>query len=866
MNTNSKIILYQHIVLGFVAGIFLVIMDINLCLQISSATIKSIYLSKTKIFIHISVPFALAVIAGIIGLIRIRLVDTKTLLRINQAEHQISLGQLNDYKFALDQAAIITVIDDKGKIKGVNKNFETLTGLLQQDVKGRAVWRLPSSLQMEGVFQQIKNDCDAGKVWKGEIEYYKEDSSIIYTSALVVPLSQKADGNNDCLVIQYDTSAEKKTAMALSKSEKEKDFILTNTQTLICKHDLNGTLTHINLAGADLIGLPANEIIGRPLKDFIDSRFSFTDYLKTLKEERKSEGYMKLITKDGNSRMLYYRNILSTDENNLEVIGSAMDLTETLQIQMEVEKQRAFNNEVVNTSPNLICVVDEDNKMNLVNENFLSFFDLPDGENMKHLTTAINFRPDIARMLTPENTEDENTMKYGVYECRLRNCKTRELKWFKIQTTVFEVFGKSYKSYIATDVSEKNAKEAKLMLANAKVEGSLKMKEEFIANMSHEIRTPLNAIIGFTDLLEETKLDIRQGDYVKTVKIAGQNLLSIINDILDLSKIETGNITLINKPFNLAGTIENIKKLFEPKVYEKGIKLNTFISDALPDMVFSDEIRLNQALINLVGNAVKFTNKGSVDIIVKPVKSQTKGIVNIHFSIKDTGIGIAKEKIGIIFERYLQATPDIHAEFGGTGLGLNISKNFIELLGGEIKLDSEIGIGTTFSFTLPLSVETSNLIPEEKKYTETTAQFRSNIKILLAEDNNTNAKLALQVLKSKDYKVDRVSDGLQVLDALEHNVYDLILMDIQMPNMDGIEATKIIRGRNTSYSTIPIIALTAHSFIKEAEICENAGMSGYISKPFRPHEMYEAINSMLINKEKNILEFNSSEQQKTSIV
>ena len=377
------------------------------------------------------------------------------------------------------------------------------------------------------------------------------------------------------------------------------------------------------------------------------------------------------------------------------------------------------------------------------------------------------------------------------------------------------------------DISDKKAREAAII------------KENFMANMSHEIRTPLNAILGFTNLLRQRQLDKEPAEFVGAIQKAGESLLTIINDILDLSKIEAGMMRIENTAFSVRGLFDSIKTLFGEKVKEKNLTVKLDIDANVPDTLVGDATRLTQILVNLISNAIKFTEKGHIHIYIFS-KGITDNKIQLGISISDTGIGIEKDKVNGIFERFHQAEDSTTRNYGGTGLGLAIVKDLLTLQNGSIAVSSVIGKGTTFTMVIPYQVSLEQFT--EKPATQAIS-FKNlenkNCRLLVVDDNEMNQSLMKHLLKSWDFEHDIAGNATDAIAMLQNNTYDMVLMDIQMPGMDGYEATQYIR--NQLLLKLPIIAMTAHALAGEREKCLSYGMNEYLSKPIVEQQLYNFI-------------------------
>jgi PAS domain S-box-containing protein len=452
----------------------------------------------------------------------------------------------------------------------------------------------------------------------------------------------------------------------------------------------------------------------------------------------------------------------------------------------------------------------------LIGKNFFTYI-LP--STRASLTATFNV---IKRKIYHESVEFQFLCKDGSYkylEFNSINLKQKE----KIEGFILD----------CRDISERKKGAEELSRAQ-------KAKEQFLANISHEIRTPLNGIAGMATLLSQKPSEAEQAMYLSAIKSAANNLKVIINDILDLASIESGKLKLEQIGFNLNDLLQSLIGTFSHQAKEKKISLRAELQDEANQLFIGDPVRLNQILINLIGNALKFTHAGSV-IVKCAVQKQGKRNCYLKFEVSDTGIGIPKDKLKTIFESFSQADASVTRKYGGTGLGLTIVKQLVELQEGTITVASGVDVGSVFTFILPYQKGDVKAINQNLQPGNRSDKSLKNLKVLLVEDNDINRLYASSILKTWGCIVDTAENGFVATEKIKSNPFDVVLMDIQMPVMDGLKATKTIRAFNSPKNKLPIIALTANASGSEVEKCMDAGMDDCIAKPFTPEDLFKII-------------------------
>ena len=543
---------------------------------------------------------------------------------------------------------------------------------------------------------------------------------------------------------------------------------------------------------------------------------------------------LKIIRKDGTERYITLRVKPLSSQSTKGVRGVIQDITDIKYIEDRLKTSEDRYQAIFDQSKDAIYVSTINGNLVDFNKATETLFNYSN-EELIHLNVSKLYASNETRLGFIKKLEKEKTVID--FEVVL---KKKDGEFIDCLLTSSLIETNDFKGYHGTirDITERKKAE-KLLREKELSEKQASLKEKLLANISHEMRTPMNAIIGLTHLLSDTPLNEEQTEFVASIKKSSENLLGIINDILDISTIQLGDIKIQKKEFNLHELVQNVIQVVLFRFHRKNVKINLEIDKNIPLHFYGDPLRVNQILLNIVNNAMKFTEEGSVNVQVKLLSSINK-IFTLQFMVSDTGIGIPLDKLDSIFETFVRVSDTNEKIYEGTGLGLAIVKNLIKLLDGKIEVTSVLGEGSTFILELPLSLS-DNIPLQSKSFIQ--VQDDVSFKLLLVEDNELDQIVAKKTIQKKwpNCKIFIAENGLKAIEYLKDNLPDIILMDIQMPVMDGTETTAYIRKNMPERAHLPILAMTAHANVESEKKYIEYDMDDFILKPFEPNELFEKI-------------------------
>lgn len=754
-------------------------------------------------------------------------------------EHKRLHAELEQLSLVASKVSNGVVISDANdKVVWVNDAFEDITGFNLKDVEGHRLRNIIlKDPEINPDIVRLNELISKKKSYEIDLLMSKKDGEPLWIK-IINSFIFKADGEIDKYIRVIININQRKRA---EQDLEILSFAARKSPGGIMIRDAEGRVVWMNEVMEDIIGYTLAEMEGKTFGTMLlgeDTDMSvFEDALKAVAENRPYDIEIKIYKKDGTPKWVWITNSpLFNEAGAVErQVGVMVDITE----RKKVEQQLKMLSLVASSTTGGVIINDSEGNVEWINSGFekITGYSIDDIKG-KHLGDVV--KGELTDFSIIERTRELSKNKQSFEVDLLIYRKDGQPLWISvINSVILDDVGKVDKYIeVIIDITAKKKVELELIAAKEEAIQLNRAKDMFISVLSHEMRTPLNAVIGMSHLLiEENPLE-SQKENLNILKFSAENLLTLINDVLDFTKIETGNIELEKANVNTREMIQSVIASLKYKVQEKSIYLKANLDPALPEVIQADRTRLCQILLNLVSNAVKFTNEGGVTIDVKVIE-QTGKKVRIRFAVADTGIGIANDKINTIFEAFKQAEADTTRKYGGTGLGLPISKRLIELHDSRINVDSIVGQGSTFWFTITFEKAEGQI-----NTNNSTVEAELNINVLVVDDNQINRLLVNKVLKKWGATADFAENGREAVEKIEANLnYDAVLMDIHMPEMGGLEATQIIRSKSESYfQQLPIIALTASMLNTEINQITHAGMNDYLLKPFDPKTLYTKLS------------------------
>ncbi len=780
---------------------------------------------------------------------------------------------LRQLRVAIEQSpAGVVLTDREGTIEYVNPVFEKITGYTAGEVLGRNPRILKSGEQSGEFYAEMWRTILSGQSWHGEFHNRRKNGSLYWESATIAPI-RDLDGNiSHFTAIKEDITARKQSAKDLEALVTTQSAILDNAAYAIIATDTAGTITLFNRAAETMLGYSAHELIGRAtpavFHDPEEMRSRAEEFSAELQEPvgaafdvftvrarhgLPNEFEWTFITKSGR-RIPVLLSVTAQRNKGHEIIGYlgvAADITARKEAERIITESRDQLESFVRHAPSAVAMFDREIRYLICSDRWIEDYNLK--ETPLKGRAHYEIFPDI-----PQRWKDIHQRCLGgaVERCEedLFERENGSKFWLCWEVRPWRDAKGNISGLImaSEDITRLKTSELALQEANHELEAAIsreerlaeeakdanRAKSEFLANMSHEIRTPMNGVIGMSGLLLDTDLTPEQREYLDIIRTSGEALLSVINDILDFSKIEARRLELETVAFDLHDLVQGVAQLLSVNAREKNVSVASEIAPDVSRLVNGDPTRLRQVLINLGSNAVKFTESGFIRITVRREPSSEM----IRFDIIDTGIGIPFENVSRLFQPFSQGDASTTRTHGGSGLGLVISKHLVGLMGGRIGVKSTPQKGSDFWFTADLAPRRDMPVKADGG-AHPLPQLPSGTRILLAEDNPVNRKVALAVLRRLGCEADAVANGWDAVNALTHTRYDAVLMDCQMPVMDGYAAASAIRARHSQAldREIPIIAMTANAMTGDREKCLAAGMSDYLSKPIQPNALADVL-------------------------
>jgi len=735
---------------------------------------------------------------------------------------------------------LICIADERGKFLQINSAFTTVLGWDITELAELTVMDIVHPDDVEITARELANQNSGISTIYFQHRLRTKSGDFRYIEWVATP--EAHTGN--IFAIGRDITREKNKELALIASETNARVFFEHSLGMMCRHDLDGNLIYVNKASADSVGYTVGELQHMSLQDLVPEQYhhELVEYLRGIRTLGQLGGLMHTKHKNGSIRIWLFNNVLIKELSGANyVIGNAVDITQRYELENDLKRTKEIlerTNKVARIGGWEYDVEKEHIYWSSVTREIHEA--APDF--IPTMDTAMKFFADEDSKTAIDNAI-KNTIETGKpysLELKIRTAKGKNIWVCAMGYGEFHN-GKCIR-LVGTlqDINESYLQREELKNAKLLAEQASKAKSEFLANMSHEIRTPLNGIIGFTDLVQKTSLNETQKQYTTIINQSANVLLSIINDILDFSKIEAGKLELDISKTDIFSFASEASDILSYQAQQKGLEMLLNISPDLPRFIWVDSVRLKQILVNLLGNAVKFTETGEIELAIYPVVREDAGKSTLRFEVRDTGIGIHPEKKNKIFEAFLQEDISTTKKYGGTGLGLTISNKLLHLMGSEMKVYSELGAGSMFYFEITVHTEEGEAISWEN-----IDQIKN---VLVVDDNENNRIILRNMLLIKKIKSDVAANGMEALQLLlSGNRYDVILMDYHMPLMDGIETIRKIRAHfgNTFEDTSIILLHSSSDDETIIKACKELDVTKRLLKPVKIQEFYYALSHIV---------------------
>lgn len=727
---------------------------------------------------------------------------------------------------------LVYVMDREGVLVLCNQALKARLGYPEDRLAGLSIWDLhPESArsQVDGAMERLRQIGEE----RCNVPLVAADGESVPVDSRIFTLWM-GDRSLFCGICK-DMTILRRTESAMLNTQAQLAAILDHLPFYSWMKDSEGRFIAISRQVEEIVGKPRSEILGRTDFDIWPKALAekyVADDRKVMETGHPAEVEEMIIRGDQVEWIETCKApIVDSKGDIVGTAGAARIVSEHRRLQQELRGQKRFMKALIDAIPDLIFYKDTNSVYMGCNKAFSEGFVGLEEERIVGKTDHDLFKdPELADFF---RAKDREMLAAGVAVANEETVTMADgsiVQYETIKTPFLDEEGfVAGLIGISRDITARKQSEQARETARRQAEEASALKGRFLANMSHEIRTPMNGIMGFLEMLEQTPLNAMQATYLKEARSASVHLLTLINDILDSSKIEAGRLEMDYRPFRLREVTDRALALVTPK-QGGGPVLTCRIGPEVPPVLMGDATRIQQILLNLLGNAVKFTERGHVSLVVEsdPLNAEEH---RLHFTVRDTGIGIADSELGRLFEPFTQADASTSRRYGGSGLGLSIARELIRMMGGDIGIESTPGVGSTFRFTLILKVAGDNAQETAEAESHEVLPKRKLPKILLAEDNAINIRLIQLLLEQYGFSCDVVTDGVEAVLACAATDYDLVLMDCQMPKVDGYEATRRIRRRGVGRPRPVIVAMTASAMAGDRERCMDAGMDDYISKP-----------------------------------